>query len=201
MSLKLGKCLGDCLGLAAVQPEAKFSTGQFSTDSTAVLRMRRSLKKLQSLETCGGGITDAGAAHLANLPSLTSLSLAQNGRVGNAALPLLVAGLKGLTHLNLAHTRVSSSGMQHLAGLTVCDSLLPPLLQPWATLHQTMFWRWGRLGLPFWAPCLAEALLLPTLDRLRAECAGDIPELRIFTSGSNHSAGCQMLRGEDVCCF
>jgi len=38
---------------------------------------RRKLKQLQSLEVCGGGLTDAGVVHLRELTQLRSLSLAQ----------------------------------------------------------------------------------------------------------------------------
>lgn len=46
-------------------------------------------KKLQTLELCGGGITDAGVSKITDLTSLTSLNLSQNLRLTDKALQYL----------------------------------------------------------------------------------------------------------------
>lgn len=61
---------------------------------------------LTSLEVCSGAVTDAGVAKLAELASLRHLSLAQNFRVGNGAIPALMR-LSHLTALNLSQVRSS----------------------------------------------------------------------------------------------
>jgi hypothetical protein len=50
------------------------------------------------------------------LKCLTSLNLAQNFRISNAAVPAL-ASLTRLTTLNLTHCRVNSAGIRGLAPL------------------------------------------------------------------------------------
>jgi Leucine-rich repeat (LRR) protein len=46
-------------------------------------------KNLQTLELCGGGITDAGVRSIKDLTSLTSLNLSQNMRLTDNALQYL----------------------------------------------------------------------------------------------------------------
>ena len=46
-------------------------------------------KNLQTLELCGGGITDAGVRSIKDLTSLTSLNLSQNPRLTDNALQYL----------------------------------------------------------------------------------------------------------------
>ena len=80
--------------------------------------MCRHLQKLESLELCGGRITDVGVAVLSTVPSLTSLSLAHNLAITDTALPLL-ARLTSLCSLNLTHSKISGNGLTALYGLTV----------------------------------------------------------------------------------
>ena len=79
----------------------------------------RHLQKLESLEICGGRVTDVGVAVLSHIPSLTCLSLAHNPGISDAALPLL-ARLTNLSSLNLTHSKITSNGLPALYGLTVC---------------------------------------------------------------------------------
>jgi hypothetical protein len=46
-------------------------------------------------QVCGGGITDVGVQHIAQIQGLKSLSLAQNPRITDASLPFL-AQIRGL---------------------------------------------------------------------------------------------------------
>jgi hypothetical protein len=66
-------------------------------------------RALRRLELCSGVVTDAGVATLCSSPALAALrhlSLAQNHRVGNAAIPALMR-LGQLTSLNLSQSRVT----------------------------------------------------------------------------------------------
>ena len=80
------------------------------------------LVALQSLEMCGGAVTDAGAAHLAPLTRMTHLSLAHNTRVTDASLPVIQA-MSELVFLNLTRSRLTGPGIQRLACLSVRASL------------------------------------------------------------------------------
>lgn len=46
-------------------------------------------KNLQTLELCGGGISDAGVRSIKDLTLLTSLNLSQNMRLTDNALPFI----------------------------------------------------------------------------------------------------------------
>ncbi len=83
--------------------------------------IHRHLQKLESLEICGGRVTDLGVAVLSTVPSLTSLSLAHNLAITDTALPLL-ARLTNLCSLNLTHSKISGNGLTALYGLTVSRS-------------------------------------------------------------------------------
>ncbi|GFR46192.1 hypothetical protein Agub_g7721, partial [Astrephomene gubernaculifera] len=72
---------------------------------------------LRSLECCGGGVTDAAAAHLARLAALTCLNLSQNPRLGDAGVGCLAAHLSELQLLSLNHTCVSAACLPALAAL------------------------------------------------------------------------------------
>ena len=63
-------------------------------------------------------MTDVGVAVLSHIPSLTSLSLAHNPGISDAALPLL-ARLTNLSSLNLMHSKITGNGLPALYGLTV----------------------------------------------------------------------------------
>ena len=76
------------------------------------------LYQLESLELCGGSITDNGVSHLANLTKLKSLSLAQNSRISDISL-LVLSNLSDLTTLNLTQSRVTGNGILTLQSLTV----------------------------------------------------------------------------------
>ena len=89
---------------------------------------RSQLTGLQSLEMCGGAISDAGVVHLAPLGQLTHLSLAHNTRVTDASLPVF-QGMSELVFLNLTRSRLTGPGIQRLACLSVRPrSCLPSLL-------------------------------------------------------------------------
>jgi len=47
------------------------------------------LKKLQSLEICGGGLTDTGVKNIKDLSSLTLLNLSQNSNLTDKTLELI----------------------------------------------------------------------------------------------------------------
>ncbi|DBA71808.1 TPA: hypothetical protein ACH3X2_011002, partial [Trebouxia sp. C0005] len=81
------------------------------------------LQKLESLEICGGRVTDLGVAVLSTVPSLTSLSLAHNLAITDTALPLL-ARLTNLCSLNLTHSKISGNGLTALYGLTGLQALI-----------------------------------------------------------------------------
>eukprot|EP00741_Cyanophora_paradoxa_P018564 tig00021070_g17923.t1 len=73
------------------------------------------LRDLESLELCGGALSDAGVArHLPRLSRLSSLNLSQNYRLSDACVPAL-GRLPLLTALNLSHTRLTSAGALQLA--------------------------------------------------------------------------------------
>lgn len=76
------------------------------------------LQKLESLEVCGGRVTDVGVGVISLIPSLTSLSLAHNVGITDGALGHL-ARLTHLCSLNLTHSRITGNGLTALYGLTV----------------------------------------------------------------------------------
>jgi hypothetical protein len=67
-------------------------------------------KQLQTLELCGGGVTDAGVRNIKDLTSLTSLNLSQNMRLTDNALQYLsgklnafylgISGKRSLDHFS-----------------------------------------------------------------------------------------------------
>lgn len=48
----------------------------------------RQFRGLKTLEICGGGLTDAGVAQLAHIPTLKCLSVAQNRGVTDRSVPV-----------------------------------------------------------------------------------------------------------------
>jgi hypothetical protein len=77
---------------------------------------------LSSLELCGGSIGDLGCAHLATLPSLTSLNLSQNESITNCGAAAL-STLTNLRALNLSNTGVNSDALKFFGGLLKLQSL------------------------------------------------------------------------------
>mmetsp|Transcript_15050 Transcript_15050/g.38705 ORF Transcript_15050/g.38705 Transcript_15050/m.38705 type:complete len:130 (+) Transcript_15050:2117-2506(+) len=74
-------------------------------------------------QVCGGGITDSGVEHIARIPELKTLSLAQNPRVTDASLPFLMQ-LRGLQTLNLSQSSVTGKALQqHLTALSKLETL------------------------------------------------------------------------------
>lgn len=57
------------------------------TDTGAAV-IARQFRRLRSLEICGGALSDAGVAHLARLPTLRCLSVAQNRGVTDLSVPV-----------------------------------------------------------------------------------------------------------------
>ncbi|KAI4365407.1 hypothetical protein MLD38_021393 [Melastoma candidum] len=82
----------------------------------------RNFKNLQSLEICGGGLTDAGVKHIKDLRSLNLLNLSQNCNLTDKTLELL-SGLIGLVSLNVSNSRVTAAGLRHLKMLKNLRSL------------------------------------------------------------------------------
>lgn len=106
-------------------------------------------KNLQSLEVCGGLITDAGVKNIKDLKALTLLNLSQNGNLTDKSLELIsrmsfalvrnesiqhtiylficissmCTGLTALVSLNVSNSRVSNSGLHHLKPLQNLRSL------------------------------------------------------------------------------
>ena len=78
----------------------------------------RKLKRLQTLELCGGQVTDAGVNQLRDLRGLTALSLAHNKRITDASV-LHFACMQRLRQLNLAQSAVTDNGIQPLARIPV----------------------------------------------------------------------------------
>lgn len=66
-------------------------------------------------------MTDVGAAVISLIPSLTSLSLAQNVGITDTALGHL-SRLTHLCSLNLTHSKITGNGVTALYGLTVGPS-------------------------------------------------------------------------------
>lgn len=80
------------------------------------------LTNLRRLEVCGGDVTDAGVASLAALSKLQHLSLAQNHRIGNAAIQHLIK-LNDLTALSLSKCHVTSNSVVALGCLPQLQTL------------------------------------------------------------------------------
>ena len=78
----------------------------------------RYLTALESLELCGGLVTDRGVSHVAPLLALRHLSLAHNPGINDASL-LVLSSLTQLTFLNLNGARLTGNGIQHLQNLVV----------------------------------------------------------------------------------
>lgn len=78
----------------------------------------RNLTSLESLEICGGAITDKGVAHMSALQNLQHLSLAQNSRISDTSL-MVLSNLAALTFLNLSQSKLTGNGIQHLQSLQV----------------------------------------------------------------------------------
>ncbi|CAI0388764.1 unnamed protein product [Linum tenue] len=79
-------------------------------------------KNLQSLEICGGGITDAGVKNIKELSHLTVLNLSQNSNLTDKTLEL-ISGLEGLVSLNISNSLITNKGLQHLKPLKNLHSL------------------------------------------------------------------------------
>ncbi|MQM03898.1 hypothetical protein Taro_036692 [Colocasia esculenta] len=79
-------------------------------------------KNLQSLEVCGGSVTDAGVKNIIELTSLTHLNLSQNSSLTDKTLEL-ISGLTGLVSLNLSSTHITNAGLQNLKPLKNLRSL------------------------------------------------------------------------------
>lgn len=118
---------------AFAEPGYAFSSTCFQMGGKAMLnstfrghcwRCRR-LTNLESLELCGGALTDQGVDLLSTLTNLQSLSLAQNTRISDLSL-LALSRLSALTALNLTQSRVTGNGILTLQVLTV-RSLIPVL--------------------------------------------------------------------------
>lgn len=80
------------------------------------------MQTLTSLELCGGGIADAGCAHIATLVNLASLNLSQNELITNRGAASLAA-LAHLKALNLSNTAVTSEALRFFGGLLRLQSL------------------------------------------------------------------------------
>ena len=70
----------------------------------------RSLRKLEGLEVCGGGLTDSCGKVLAQMVHLKYLNISRNAQVSDEILQYL-APLEGLEHINLNRTAVSIKGL------------------------------------------------------------------------------------------
>jgi hypothetical protein len=77
---------------------------------------------LESLELCGGVVTDNGCATLATLENLVTLNLSQNERITNRGAAALAA-LSKLKALNLSNTQVNSGALVHFSDLKNLQSL------------------------------------------------------------------------------
>lgn len=62
---------------------------------SAIVMRNLDLKNLQSLEICGGGLTDTGVKNIKDLSSLTLLNLSQNSHLTDRALEL-ISGNSGI---------------------------------------------------------------------------------------------------------
>lgn len=82
----------------------------------------RFFKNLESLEVCGGLITDAGVKNIKDLKALKQLNLSQNVNLTDKTLEL-ISGLTALVSLNVSNTRVSNAGLRHLKDLQNLRSL------------------------------------------------------------------------------
>jgi hypothetical protein len=80
------------------------------------------IKSLESLEICGGGISDIGCTILATLDNLTVLNLSQNDRITNRGAAALAA-LSNLKALNLSNTRVNTGALVHFSDMIELKSI------------------------------------------------------------------------------
>lgn len=60
--------------------------------------VKTDFKNLQSLEICGGGLTDAGVKNIKDLVGLTWLNLSQNCKLTDKSLEL-ISGIFGFSFL------------------------------------------------------------------------------------------------------
>lgn len=79
-------------------------------------------KNLQSLEICGGGLTDAGVKSIKDLASLKLLNLSQNHNVSDKSLEM-ISGLTALVSLNVSNSRITNEGLLYLKSLKSLRSL------------------------------------------------------------------------------
>jgi hypothetical protein len=102
----------------------------------------RRLGNLRSLRLSGGGVTDAGLAHVAELGRLERLYLLNNERITDAGLVHL-GQMSRLKELTSSGSKVTNQGLLHLKGLENLEKLLiEPLLanvEQVPELHDALF--------------------------------------------------------------
>jgi hypothetical protein len=92
------------------------------TDAGAACLAR--LTTLTCIVLASGGISDAGLAALSRLPRLARLAVPHSRRVGDAGVARLAASAPGLTSLDLAGTDVTSAGVGALTSLSALRHLV-----------------------------------------------------------------------------
>lgn len=85
-------------------------------DLESVLPMLKYFPELEYLSISNKRFTDAGAAHLTDLPNLRDLNLFESN-IGDEGLKH-VTGLKNLRRMPMGHTRVTDKGLEIISGMT-----------------------------------------------------------------------------------
>jgi hypothetical protein len=85
-------------------------------DLESVLPMLKYFPELEYLSISNKRFTDAGAAHLTDLPNLRDLNLFESN-IGDEGLKYLT-GLKNLRRIPMGHTRVTDKGLKIIGGMT-----------------------------------------------------------------------------------
>lgn len=79
-------------------------------------------KNLQSLEICGGGLTDAGVKNIKDLAPLKLLNLSQNHNLSEKSLEM-ISGLTALVSLNVLNSRITNEGLLYVKSVNSLCSL------------------------------------------------------------------------------
>ncbi|KAL6130188.1 hypothetical protein ACLB2K_068569 [Fragaria x ananassa] len=112
---KLTCCFGHASqqGQSRNSGDSKVKRKRFARRDTARTRNENDFKNLQSLEICGGELTDASVKNLKDLVCLTWLNLSQNRSLTDKSLEVIF-GLTALVSSNISNSRITDEGLHYL---------------------------------------------------------------------------------------